>query len=165
MAFLTATELNTHIYDYQLAQITENDLTIANTAIQAAIAEVKLYIGTRYDTATIFSQTGDSRNQLILDITKTVAVYKIIRLANPDIIYERYHDAYTEAISLLKAIASGNISGQLPRITVSSGSGGGSSSGCGSSGGGSDTDTDTDTDSSTYYPLQILGNKKFTHDF
>ena len=53
--FIDATELNTHIYDYQLQEITENDSSITTAAISAAIAEVKSYLATRYDVDAIFS--------------------------------------------------------------------------------------------------------------
>lgn len=139
MSFLTATELKSHIYDYQVTAITEADSTIANTAISTAIAEVKSYLATRYDVASIFGATGSNRSDLVLDLVKSVAVYKLIRLANPDILYERYHDAYLEAIDLLKQIASGAIAPDLPLITTA--------------------------DGSTFAPLSMQSNPKFHHDF
>ena len=48
MAFLTIQELNTHLHDEQVETITRGDETIAQAAIDAAIAEAKGYL-TRFD--------------------------------------------------------------------------------------------------------------------
>ena len=61
MAFLTIQELNTHLHDEQVETITRGDETIAQAAIDAAIAEAKGYL-TRFDCTRIFSTSGNKRN-------------------------------------------------------------------------------------------------------
>ena len=154
MSLVSPSELKSHIYDYQVQQITENDTTITETAISTAEALVKSYLASRFDTDAIWATTGNNRPPLVLDLIKTIAVYKLIRLCNVDILYDRYHDAYLEAIDILKPISTGTIVPNLPRH----GSGGGSGSGSGDGG-------DDNNDSDEYSPLGISSNPKFQHDF
>ncbi|MBR4199249.1 MAG: DUF1320 family protein [Bacteroidales bacterium] len=154
MSLVSPSELKSHIYDYQVQQITENDSTITETAISTAEALVKSYLASRFDTDAIWATTGNDRPPLVLDLIKTIAVYKLIRLCNVDILYDRYHDAYLEAIDILKPVSSGTIVPNLPRR----GSGGGS--GDGGDGGSGDNNNSGD-----YSPLGISSNPKFQHDF
>lgn len=121
MAYLTVPELKSAIYDYQLLQIVEDDLTIAEMAISAAIEEVKSLLTPNnkkawgdgrklYDTDAIFSQTGDARNGLLLTHTKSVAVWYVTQLSNVDIVYQQVKDRYDRAITYLKDLAAGNSS-------------------------------------------------------
>ena len=114
--FLSIEELKTVIYDYQLGEIVEDDNTIAEMAIAAAIEEVKSYLCSRYDIEKTFSAEASERNPLILEITKDVALWQIIRLSNPDILHERVKDRYDRAIEWLDKVARGLISPTLPII-------------------------------------------------
>ena len=160
MSLVTPAELKSHIYDYQVQQITENDSTITETAISTAEALVKSYLASRFDTDAIWATTGSDRPPLVLDLIKTIAVYKLIRLCNVDILYDRYHDAYLEAIDILKPVSTGTIVPNLPRR----GSGGGRGGGSGSGDGG-DSSSGDNNDSDEYSPLGISSNPKFQHDF
>jgi D-mannonate dehydratase len=120
--YLQTEELNTHIYDYQLQQITESTPSIALAAIEASISEVKSYLATRYNVATIFSAQGSERNALVLDIVKTIAVFRIIKLSNVDILYDKYLEQYKLSIDYLSRIAQGLLCLDLPPLTDSSGS-------------------------------------------
>lgn len=53
--FITPDEIKTHLYDYQVEQITDNDSTIVTAAIDTAVAEVRSYLANRYDCDAIFS--------------------------------------------------------------------------------------------------------------
>ena len=112
--FLNIDELKSVIYDYQLSEIVEDDITIAEMAIQAAIEEVKSYLCSRYDTDKTFAAEGSERNPLILEFTKDVTLWQIIRLSNPDIIRDRVKDRYDRAIDWLDKVAKGLISPTLP---------------------------------------------------
>lgn len=76
------------MYAHIVNEITEGDTQIVLQAIDAAIEEVRSYLRTRYDTYLIFNAEGNDRNALILENTKVVAVWNIIRLSNAEIIYE-----------------------------------------------------------------------------
>lgn len=115
--FLNDNELNTHLYDYQLQQIVECDKTIVSAAISAAMAEVRSYLAVRYDVDKIYSASGDGRDPLILDCVKTISVWRIIKLANVDILYDKYRQLYESTTKYLSDIAAGALMPDLPRIT------------------------------------------------
>jgi len=120
--FLTKTELKSVIYEYQLNDIIE--VTTGNTtnndivtmAIDAAIEEIKSYLSPnnqgrwndgrkRYDVTAIFAATGTSRNALILELCKSMALYYACRLANVDVIEEKVKNRYDRAIDWLEKVA------------------------------------------------------------
>lgn len=114
--FLTADELRSVAYSYQLEEITEDDNTILTMAINSAVEQVKSYLSPpdmkrftdgrpRYDVAAIFSAAGDLRNPLLLELTKSLAIYYILRLANVDIINQKVQDGYDRAIDYLEKVA------------------------------------------------------------
>lgn len=137
--FVSHEEIKTHLYDYQVDQITDNDDSIVTTAIDTAVAEVKSYLANRYDVATIFAQTGSNRSALIVEMVKICAVWHLLLLCNVDAIYERYEKAYDRAIEFLRKIADGLLSPDLPYIQSSSGNPTGT--------------------------IQLKSNPKFTHSF
>jgi len=112
--FLNIEELRTVAYDYQLSEIVEDDNTIIEMAIQAAIEEARSYLCSRYDVEMAFSAEGSERNPLILEMTKDMALWQIIRLSNPDIIHERVKDRYDRAVEWFDKVARGLISPTLP---------------------------------------------------
>lgn len=114
--YLRPNELNTHMYDYQLHAITEQDSSITLSAINSAIAEVKSYLATRYDVAEIFSKEGEEREPLILDFVKTISVWRIIKLANVDILYDKYRELYNDTITYLTKVSEGSLVLDLPRL-------------------------------------------------
>ena len=114
--FLQIEELKTVMYDYQLEEIVEGDDTIAVMAIEAAVEEVRSYLRGRFDTDATFSATGSDRNPLILEITKDVALWQIIRLSNPDILHDRVKERYDRAVDWLNKVANGTVSPTLPPI-------------------------------------------------
>ncbi|MBR1644311.1 MAG: DUF1320 family protein [Bacteroidales bacterium] len=137
--FITKEEIKTHLYDYQVDQITDGDDTLITSAIDTAIAEVKAYLANRYDVATIFSQSGPDRSPLIVEHVKVCAVWHLLLLCNVDAIYERYEKAYDRSITFLKQVADGLLSPDLPYLQTSSGQPTGT--------------------------IQLKSNPKFTHSF
>lgn len=118
--FLEKEELKTVAYQYILDQITEGDDTIIDFGIEAAIEEVRSYLTPNnqhqwldgrllYDTEAIFTATDSDRNALLLGLTKTVAIWKIIQLCNADVIYNNIKDQYDRAIEYLTRIAKGTV--------------------------------------------------------
>lgn len=126
--FLTAAEMGTNIYDYQVDVISEGNDDIMEFAIEAAIDEVKSYLTANnkkefedgriiYDVDAIFSQTGTGRNSLILQMTKTVAKWHFVELCNADIIYETAKERYDRAVEYLTKIQKGEVTiPSLPTI-------------------------------------------------
>lgn len=119
--YLRPNELNTHMYDYQLHAITEQDSSITLSAINSAIAEVKSYLATRYDVEAIFFAEGDAREPLILDFVKTISVWRIIKLANADVLYDKYRELYNDTITYLTKVSEGSLVLDLPRLKSDTG--------------------------------------------
>lgn len=130
MPFLEIEELKTVIYEYQLDQITEQDDTIAQMAIETAIEEVKSYLTINnqhqfrdgrliYDVDAIFAATGNARNPLILSMTKTCAEWWVTQLCNADIVYEQVKERYDRALAWLKKLSTGEVNlSSLPPSTA-----------------------------------------------
>ncbi len=108
-------------YNYQLDQIVENDATILQMAIEAATEEVRGYLSSRYDTTAAFAATGADRNPLLVEITKDIALWYIIRLSNVDILYEPVKERYDRAVQWLDRVAAGRITPDLPAATDENG--------------------------------------------
>ncbi len=113
MAYLTIQELNTHLHDELVETITRGDETIAQAAIDAAMAEAKGYLA-RFDCARIFSASGSKRNQLLLIFIKDIAIWHLINLCNAGTELQFRQDRYERAIDWLKAVQRGDVSPDLP---------------------------------------------------
>lgn len=113
MAFLTTSELKTHLYAENVAIINRSDDTITQAAIDAAIAEAKSYLGA-YDVDTVFARTGLSRNALLLLFVKDMAAWHFLVLCNAGSELKLRQDRYERAIGWLKAVQKGDLSADLP---------------------------------------------------
>lgn len=105
------------MYAHIITEITEGDEQIVLQAIEAAIEEVRSYLRPRYDTDKVFAAEGGGRNALILENTKVVAVWNIIKLSNAETIYEIWKDRYDRVISYLVGVAKGTHTPSLPLLT------------------------------------------------
>lgn len=126
--FIELDELKTVAYAYQLQQITEEDDEIILQAIATAVEEAKSYITPNsqkawqdgrplYDVEAIFLATGASRNPLILQFTKVIALWHVIQLSNVDLIYEHVKERYDRARAWFKELGSGKVNaGSLPLL-------------------------------------------------
>jgi phage gp36-like protein len=114
MAYLTKSELKTHIYGENVTAITRSDDTIVAAAIDAAIAEAKGYLNA-YDIATIFAAAGTSRNALLLVFVKDIAAWHLVVLSNAGVELQLRQDRYERAIAWLKAVQKGDIVPDLPK--------------------------------------------------
>ena len=111
--FLTAAEINTHLYGGVVAEINRTDATILETAISAAIEEVKGFLNA-YDVAAIFAAVGNDRNPILVLYTKDCAVWHYIQLANPAVDMQLRLTRYEKAIDWLKMVQSGKTNPSLP---------------------------------------------------
>lgn len=158
--FLTAEELKSVAYEYQLAQITEDSPDIVEMSITAAVEEMKSYLSPtgqsrwrdgrpRYDVAAIFGATGTNRNALVLELCKSIALYYICRLANVDIIQERVMNRYDRAIEWLEKVSGvgkyANAPGIAPDLPV--------------------VPASTDNDDTSANPFRGGSREKFNHEF
>ena len=113
MAFLTPTELGTHLYHENIEIIERQDKTILTAAIDTAIAEAYGYLGA-YDREKIFAAEGATRNALLLTFVKDIAVWHFICLCNAGVDLQLRHDRYDRAIAWLKAVQRSEVTPNLP---------------------------------------------------
>lgn len=116
MAYLTSTDLQTHIYGENITAITRSDATLVTRAIDAAIAEAKSYMG-RYNIAYLFwdgvtlpkpTGAGDViQDENLKNKVKDLAAWHLIKLANPNINLDLFRTGYEDAIDWFKGIMRG----------------------------------------------------------
>lgn len=151
--FITKDELRSVVYQYQVDQITDADDDIVYMAITAAEDEVKSYLKPNnkkgykdgrplYDVATIFSKTGAQRSALLMEWTKSVSLYYLVRLCNADILYEHAKDRYDRAVASLVKVNAGDMTLDLALL---------------------DPESITDT-VSTKQPFRFGSRTKFNHE-
>ncbi|PQJ09564.1 hypothetical protein CJD36_019920 [Flavipsychrobacter stenotrophus] len=105
-------DLSTHVYAPIINEIAENNNDTIVSAISMAIDEAKMYL-TRYDLIAIFGDPGTNvaatftPDAMLLNIIKTIAVWNLMNLANPNLDYEQWQNRYKQMISSLKDIQKG----------------------------------------------------------
>ncbi len=113
MAYLTPAELNTHLYDEVATEISRNDQTKLQFAINAAIQEAYGFLS-KYDRTLIFESVDDNRNPILLLYIKDIAVWHYIQLANVTIDLALRERRYEMAIDALVKIQKGTMTPDLP---------------------------------------------------
>lgn len=112
MAFLiTISDMKTHLYDEYMDEITRDDDTIVQTAIDRAIAQAKGYCS-RYNLAAIFGTSGVDatvNDPQLKGIVKDLALWHLLQLSNPNIEMSRAQAAYEYAVSWLKDVQRGQV--------------------------------------------------------
>jgi len=122
--FIEKTDLKSILYEYQLDQIAENDDSIIDDGIAAAVSEVKSYFDAAnarretadlskqeyaawklYDTEAIFTATGDNRDPFVMRLCMRVAAYNICELANVDVLDNHVRERYESTVKTLEKIA------------------------------------------------------------
>ena len=66
---------------------------------------MRSYLRPRYDTDRIFAAEGSERNALVLENTKIVTVWNLIKLSNVETIYEIWKERYDRVIKYLEGVA------------------------------------------------------------
>ena len=97
--YLTPEELKSHMYAHIVEEITEGDEQIVLQAIEAAVEEVRSYL------------------RLVLENTKIVTVWNLIKLSNVETIYEIWKERYDRVIKYLEGVAAGTRTPSLPLLT------------------------------------------------
>jgi len=115
---ITPADLETVIYPEIQDEITRGDSTKAVKAIDIAIEEVKTFLG-RYDTVQMFGDKDlDYKavfdNAYLTSMVKDIALWHLLKLANPSVIYESAKLLYDQAIDSLKRIQKGGSDPQWP---------------------------------------------------
>ena len=105
--FISKEELQTAIYEYQVAEVMEGDAddVAQRHAIAAAVSEASSYLNAKYDVKAIFSAEGDDRHPLLVEHIKSIAVWYLIKRSNTDLLFERVKEYYQAAVEWLKLVA------------------------------------------------------------
>jgi hypothetical protein len=113
MAYLTAAELNTHIFPEVMDEIDRGTSDIMDTAIKGAISEAYGFLN-RYDRVAIFEAVGDDRNPILLLYVKDIAVWHFINLCSLSIDVAFREKRYDSAMASLLLIQNGKMTPDLP---------------------------------------------------
>lgn len=111
MAFITIEDFKTHLRDYVIDAISDNDESILETAIKSAISTAAGYIS-RFDVAAIFATEGEERDDKYSDLIqyiKDIAKWRFINLANVLNDWEVSETNYKNAIAELGKIQAGKV--------------------------------------------------------
>lgn len=108
MPYLIEADFKTHIYAETITAITRSDGTIVTSAIDEAISTAKGYLS-RYNRTKLFdpTATGFVSDKQLLAVVKDIAVWRMVRLANPNISIEMARTNYEDAIEWLKDVQKG----------------------------------------------------------
>jgi hypothetical protein len=117
--FLSSEELNTHLYQEIIDAVSrredeQEELTILQASIDAALSEVKGYLSD-YDIATIFDAEDDDRHPLLLTFAKDITIWHFLNLSNPSADLALRKARYDRAIEWLKGVQKGIIIPDLPK--------------------------------------------------
>lgn len=118
MPYLTIDELNTHMYAENIGDITRDDDTIVQSAIDTALDQVKTLLS-KYDLMQLFGDdsTPPTVTSLYLKkMVKDVAVWELINLGNPNISYEHVKGRYEFAMKELEKIQAGKLVPKWPYL-------------------------------------------------
>jgi len=109
-AFIDIEDYDASIHREILDALTRSDESIVEICEDRAIAEMRGYLGVRYDTNTLFAATGNMRNQLVLMMAIDIAVYHLFSIHNPQKMSQIRKDRYERAVEWLKQVATFKIS-------------------------------------------------------
>ena len=115
--FVELTDYDASIHRDILDALVREDETVIEVCEDRAIAEMRCYLGKRYDCNKIFAATGENRNQLVLMMALDIAIYHIFSIHNPRNMSQIRVDRYERAVEWLKGVRKGDISVDgLPEI-------------------------------------------------
>lgn len=109
MPFLTKDDLKTHMYPEVIDEISRQDDNIIERAINAAIAEAKAYMS-RFDLLALFGDANTEPtfvSEHLKNLTKDIACWHLIRLANPNVNLELFRSIYKDAVDFLTKVMKG----------------------------------------------------------
>lgn len=113
--FIAKADLYTQILEDELNEITRNDDTLVNSAISAAIAEMKTYLYDNYDIDTIFGAEGDDRHSLMVNFAADIAIWHLVARCQAGISIDDRKARYDRAVNWLKLAKKSENYPDLPR--------------------------------------------------
>lgn len=115
MAFIEKTDLYTKILEDELDEITRGDDSLILQAADSAVAEMRGYLFDTFEVDTIFSQTGENRHALLVDLGADITIYILVsRLQAGQSIDDR-QQRYERAKTWLRQASKTEFYNDLPR--------------------------------------------------
>lgn len=108
--FVNIEDYDASVHREILDALVRDDQSLVEICEDRAIAEMRCYLSKRYDCDTIFSASGEDRNQLILMMVIDIAVYHIFCIHNPQKLSQVRKDRYERAVEWMRAVADEEIS-------------------------------------------------------
>lgn len=108
--FITSEDYDASIHAEILDRITRSDTSVVKICEQRAIAEMRGYLGGRYDCDAIFSARGDDRLQLVVMMAVDITVYHLFCIHNPKAMSDIRRQRYERAVEWLEGVAAQRIS-------------------------------------------------------
>jgi phage gp36-like protein len=116
---LTIENFNVIIDDAQLKIVQSCEPSLRTTAEGMAVAQMKSYLASRFDTDAIFSATGSERNQAIVMYLADITLYHLFAKLPQRMGMEIRQLRYEAAIRWLEQVAAGKITPALPTLDAS----------------------------------------------
>jgi phage gp36-like protein len=117
MGFIDKEDFSQCIEEGLLDSITEVDDNKLQAAISFAIRYAEGLLNARYDTATIFNQTGSDRDEVILGHVLDIAIYRLHSRINPRKKPKHRIESYQDAKEWFEKVNKGEINPPgLPQI-------------------------------------------------
>ena len=113
---LTTTDLYTLLYPEVIAEIARQDDTLVPTAMNAAMDEVRLYLG-RYDTTALLGTDHSeptAPSPLLKKYCVAISCWNLVALCNPGIHYDHIKANYEQTIAQLNLIQRGDATPAWP---------------------------------------------------
>ena len=108
--FIQITDYDASIHRDILDAVTRSDAESVEICEDRAVAEMRGYLGGRYDVDAIFGARGEERHPLVLMFALDIAIYHLFSIHNPQKMSQIRVDRYNRAMEWLKQVARQEIS-------------------------------------------------------
>lgn len=115
--YITSADYRAKITDNRLNMIISADTSILDEAEEIAMATVKDFLFSRYDTDAIFAKTGTARDYNVLRWCVNLALYYIYERIPDKLVPDRVKDNYNDTMGILLDISDGKKAVYLPHKT------------------------------------------------
>jgi len=117
--FITTDDFKQLIDSDDLDIVSNSEEEKINSCIATAIEEMEGYLRTRYNVASIFSETGDDRNKIVLTYCIDITLYHMHTAIAMRQMPEVRQIRYDRAIKWLEQVQKGLINPNLPALVGS----------------------------------------------
>lgn len=108
--FILPEDYDASIHAEILDRITRNDSAVVRICEDRAIAEMRGYLGGRYDCDAIFSAREGDRLPLVVMMAVDITVYHLFCLHNPKAMSDIRRERYERAVQWMEGVAAQRIS-------------------------------------------------------